>query len=257
MKPVIAALTDVAEAFRSEYELKEDGKYHIKLDATPPGYVAASVHKETVDKLKEFRDTNTGLMTTKAELEAQVRKFEGIDPEAAKAALEKLTKLEKKGVKGDDDLEALVARATAAAVAPINAKLEAAEKASAASARALREKEFEATLTKVVSGKVLDTALADVLGRAKAVYKEKEDGSFVPEVGGKTLYGESGLPLTPEEWTAKLAVEAPHLFKSSGGGGSNGPGSGGGAKKTISSDPLEFGRNLEDIAAGKVTVAEA
>jgi hypothetical protein len=66
--------------------------------------------------------------------------------------------------------------------------------------------------------------------------------------------------LQPEEWAIDLQGDAPHLFRPSKGGGAggsgNGPAPGSNARRVISSDPLEFGRNLEGLAKGEVTVIQ-
>ena len=82
-----------------------------------------------------------------------------------------------------------------------------------------------------------------------------EDGSVVAMKGDEPVYSNKkpSEALTPAEWaTDMLPEQAPHLFPPSGGGGAHHQGGPGGRK--IDNDAVTFGKNIEDIAAGKVTV---
>jgi hypothetical protein len=77
---------------------------------------------------------------------------------------------------------------------------------------------------------------------------------------GKDLYAEDGkTPMSPEDWGKRLVTEHPYLFEPAQGGGAQG-GRGtstrgqGGARVLNNPNAVDFGRNLEDIASGKVHV---
>src|SRR6058998_239212 len=73
LKTVIDALVEVPGNMREFYTARQDGKWELALEGDPSGFVKA-------EKLNEFRDTNRGLHTTKTELEAKLKTFEGVDP---------------------------------------------------------------------------------------------------------------------------------------------------------------------------------
>jgi hypothetical protein len=108
-----------------------------------------------------------------------------------------------------------------------------------------------------------DRATQDYVNRGLQVWKIK-DGKVVAIKDGEPLFSKQkpAEMMTMEEWALELQSEAPHLYKPSRGGGAaaNGSGGNGGGgrehKKVISSDPLEFGRNLEGLARGDVIVQQ-
>ena len=81
---------------------------------------------------------------------------------------------------------------------------------------------------------VRSTAIPDLLARAKQYWRLTDDGA-VPMDGDKVIYGKDpSKPMTSEEWVAKLAEQAPHLFNpNTGAGAGGGAGSGAGGAKTL------------------------
>lgn len=245
MKATISSLSEIQETLRSEYEPK-DGKFVLKLEGDMPGLVTAAQLAESNTKLAEFRDNNRSLNALKSELET------------SKAALEaKIGELQKTGVKEPADVEAKIAKAVQEAVGPLATQLRDLQKSEADAKLALSRRELESSLTSAgLKAGVDEKALPDYLNRGLSVFKHK-DGKILATNGDTPLYSKkNGDPLSVDEWASGLSAEAPHLFKPSKGGGAS-PGHGGivGARKVISNDPLEFGRNLESIAKGETIVA--
>ena len=84
----------------------------------------------------------------------------------------------------------------------------------------------------------------------------REGGVEPVDEKGEARYGSDGNPITMKEYVEKdLVASAPHLFEGGGGGGGSG-GKGQPPRGRIidSTDALEFGKNLEDIASGKAKV---
>ena len=54
MKAILDTLDDVAEPLRGEYESHE-GRYRLKVEGTPAGFVPSSEHVDVRTKLSEFR----------------------------------------------------------------------------------------------------------------------------------------------------------------------------------------------------------
>jgi hypothetical protein len=102
-----------------------------------------------------------------------------------------------------------------------------------------------------------ERALPDFLNRGLQVFTLK-DGQVVAMRGEQPVFSrrQPGEALSPEEWAQDLASDAPHLFRPSKGGGAPG-GVGAPRKKYISTDPLDFGSHLDQIAKGEVIVQGA
>src|SRR4051812_8320237 len=88
LKTIVENLDGVSSEFREHYTASKDGKSHVlQLDGDPPGYVKA-------ERLAEFREQNVKLQKTVSELEPLKTKYDGIDPDAARAALAKVGELD-------------------------------------------------------------------------------------------------------------------------------------------------------------------
>lgn len=252
MKFVISALTEVAEALRSEYEEK-DGKFVLKLEGDYPPLLDANA------KLVEFRDNNRALNSKVTKLETDLKKFEGIDPQEHAALKVKVSELEKGGIKNQDDVSKAIKEAVKAAVAPLEEDLRVRkESEAAAKAEAARERLENKLREAGIAGGIEERAISDFIARAQKVFK-LIDGNIVPRKADNTPIFSRIKPaeeLSLEEYTKDLRSEAPFLFKPSKGGGAGNAGGGVVVKQTISNDPLEFGKNLEGIAKGEVVVQD-
>lgn len=251
MKAVVNALTDVPEPLRGEYE-ERGGKFVLKLEGELPNY-APLVEANT--KLAEFRDNNRALNAQKTELETKLKTFEGVDPAEYATLKTRIKDFEKKGVKGGDDINEMLKAAVKAAVEPLEQKLAQREQSEAAARADLIRKDVESQLRDAgVKAGVDERAMRDYIQRGLDVFKIV-DGRAEARNGERPIFSKTkpSETLSMEEWAAELQVEAPHLFKPSKGGGSSNSG-GPVVKKTISNDPLEFGRNLESIAKGETVV---
>jgi len=260
MKAILDTLSDIPEIQKTEYELR-DGKYHLKIEGLPFGYVKSSDLSEANTKLAEFRDNNRALNSTKTELEAKLKTFEGIDPAKYQKDQKKIEDLEKKGIKDGGDVAEIVKNAVAAAVKPLEER----ETARAASEKAAVERADRELLRSTITAAGMkagidDRAVADYVNRGMGIFKIV-DGEVVARKGDAPIFSKAKPAeiLTVEEWASEeLPADAPHLYKPSRGGGAGGntTGSGNVNKRVISADPLEFGRNLEGIAKGDVIVQQ-
>jgi len=244
MQATIEDVSKLPEALRGEYE-QVNGKWVLKIEGEHPTIAGLN------SKISEFRETNIAVMKKRDELDASLRKFDGVDPAEYKSLRERVTKFEKDGgVKDPSDIDARIKAATE----PLQQEIAGFRQREAEAKQQLASKEREGRLRDIASkAGVADTAVPDFVFRGSQVF----DLDGTPKKGGQTLYGKGGAALSMEEWAQQLATEAPHLFKSNKGGGAAGSGErGSGGGKSISGvDPLEFGYNLEDIAKGKVTVS--
>lgn len=222
MKAVIDRLEDVAEGLRGEYEPHEGGKFRLKLEGDPVGFAPAA-------KVAEFRATNVALLQAlgartpeeglqRAGLFAgltpeKLAAMKDLDPVAAKAAMERLAALEAKGVSKADDVRAMLE----AALAPVNAKLAAAE---------TREREAQARADEAVfsqqvgdrfsKAKGKPNALGFIVSQAKAAGFKVEGGQIVPPAG---KFDAAGAPISLDAWMASAVKEHDYAFEPSQGAG--------------------------------------
>lgn len=255
MKATVKSLEEVAEGLRGEYEA-HNGGFRLKVEGDLPQVV------ELNQKLTEFRDNNRTLNTTVSQLNDKLKTFEGIDPTEVTSLKTKLTELEKQGVKPDTNVAEMIRQAVTAAVTPLQTKLTEREQSEKAAQEALAKRDLENQLREAgVKAGVDDRAMPDYINRGLQVFK-LVDGRAVPRKGDAPIFSKKNVTeeLSMGEWATDLQNDAPFLFKPSKGGGAGGnlgnPGGFQGQRRVISSDPLEFGRNLEGIAKGEVTVQQ-
>jgi hypothetical protein len=214
LKYTVDDIVSIPSNLRDEYRKGEDGKIHLVLDGTHPH----------TTKLSEMRETNVGLLKKLAE-------FEGLDPVAAKAALEKVAA-------GDDpDL--------------VKLKLDLAQAQSAAATAA--QKTDALVLRQAVS-----SAFLAVGGRPEAVDYIVGRAPFIA-VDGAVKPKEGEASPTVEEWlVTQLDASAFAFFPNTGGGakGAKPPTLGvrGNVRELINPTPQELGAAAADIKAGKVKV---
>lgn len=258
LKKKVKTLEEVAEAFRGLYT-KQGDEYVLEVEADDGGGDLAKELATERARVKEFRENNIALTES-------LKKFKDIDPEKyaeARQALEAVNKLEEADLIKSGKLDEVVERRLAAHKRQV-------EKERTDNATRIKALETEANDFRTkYSGLLVDTkvsetisgvgqlrkgALADVLNRARSVWKANEKGELVAD----NLYDTDGKPMTMEGYTKQLLQEAPYLFEpgagSGGGGGAKNKGRQEGGPRVINNDPVEFGKNLADIASGKVTV---
>jgi predicted RecB family endonuclease len=251
----------VDEALRGEYRRGDDGRFYLELDGNPRGMVKAAELADANSKLSGFRDNNVGLKRELEEEREKLAKYEGIDPEEHARLKEAAEGIKKKGVSSADDIEAIVQRAVDGAVTPLNKRIEGLETDKQTALTDLGRSKVTTALNSAASKAGVDTehALDDFLERGSKVF-HYEDGKVIAKAAdGTPLYNpdKPNEPLSPAAWAAGLAEKAPHLFKSNEGGGAGGGGGSSSTVRRVSSDPLDFGKNAEDIAAGKATTVGA
>lgn len=253
MKAVLTSISDIPEALRTEYE-ERAGKYFLKVEGDYQPLLDANT------KLAEFRDNNRALNTLKTELEGKLDKFKDIDPTEYGKMKDKIIELEKKGIKGGDDVAEQIKAAVKAAVEPIQTELAARKTSEEAAKLEAANANLEGKLREAgIAVGIDERALPDYVNRGKDVFKIV-NGQPVARKGDAPIFSKDKPTeeLSMVEWATSLQTDAPFLFKPSRGGGGGGNGGPGGpiVKKTIAADPLEFGRNLEGIAKGEVVVQQ-
>ncbi len=247
----IDKIEDVAEALRSEYTVQADGRFRLNVVGDVPEVTDAN------DKLREFRDTNIGLMKKVETVAEELKRFEGLDPLEYAKLKTKLADLESAGPKKNADAEDRLTTAVRNAVEPLQKQLSDLQTREADAKKALSIKNVESSLAEVArKSNVRKPAVADFLARGTQVFDL--DGKAMDGDRPRYAKAKPAEELTMDEWAVELMQDAPHLFEESKGGGSGSTNTGGGGgshgKRVVSSDPIEFGRNLEDLASGKAVV---
>lgn len=196
----------------------------------------------TVDVVPaEFRERNISLAREKDALASVLGKFKEVvgheDIEKFSTEFGELRQTAQQVKDGKltkkDEIDAEVARRTAESKTTLEAQIR--EAANGRAQEKARGDRFEAmfkasvvdsSITQAVmaadSG-VNPAALPDILGRARGVFRVKEDGTLVAMQGDNILYGEDGeTSMQPKEWLKKVLKESPYFGKSSTGGGATG-----------------------------------
>lgn len=262
MKTVLDSLDGLSDDIKAEYEAK-DGKFHLKIEGQPSGYVDAKELLAANTKVVEFRDRNVALMKENDELRPLKTKYEGIDPVEARDAITKLKTLGQQGIKDADDLQLRIKTAAEELIKPLRDQLAMSAAETAEARKRADDNLFHAKIGEAftkVGGK--PNATDFVVGMAKEDFEVKE-GKVVAKTG-KFSIKNPGDPITPEEWlTAKIQKEHDYVFVPSNGGGAlpskaantpvpskTKPG------QTILKNPTpqQLGEYSADIAAGKVKI---
>lgn len=232
-------------------------------------YVLGTDDSSFKSKINEFRNNNVELLRKQEELKAQIKQFDGIDPEKAREATAKLLELEDQQLIDEGKMEELLEKRTERMRSEFehkyNALNEAHESLKGANHKteeALQGQMIEARIAQAVNGvgTVVKGAMPDILNRARAIWKLDDNLQLVAKKDDLPILGNDGVkPLTPEEYAAGVLQEAPWFFEGSSGGAAGGndkSGNNAGNVGTIPrNDKSAFGNNLEDIASGKVRVS--
>jgi uncharacterized protein YdcH (DUF465 family) len=242
----------VPEALKEFYTEKE-GKYFLNAEGLTP----ETELKEAKAKISEFRDSNVRLMKRiDEELLPKLKTFDGLDPEEYKTLKAEKETFTKKGVKGADDIEALIQKNVSAAVKPLVDELTNIKQERLTLKQQLESKAVDEHITNVANKAGIDPdCLRPALTLAREVFKYK-DGKVIALNGDTPVYSKEhpDQPLTAEEWLPTGVPKA--FFKPSAGGGADGGDThkSGGARIIKMPDAVTFGKNLEDIASGKAVV---
>jgi hypothetical protein len=183
---------------------ERDGAW--QLDCEP--LQAATMEEKR--KLEEFRQTN---ITLSKQLEDQKRRFEGIDPDAMREAVEAKRKLDEGELLKKGDIDAVLQPR----LAPIL------KRATDAEERLSELLVNQGAITAATKRGLRATAVPDLTLRARGAFKVVNGNAVAVASDGTPKAGKDGVtPMSFDEWAENLVVEAPHLFESNSGGGAAG-----------------------------------
>jgi len=177
-------------------------------------------------KLDEFRQNNITLTN-------QLKKFEGIDPDAVRQLAEDKRKLEEAQQIKAGDVDKVVAARLKAELDKVHAPVVAERDALTARLTAIQID--QAVVTEATKRGLRPTALTDITARARQTFKLVNGVPQAFEADGQTARtGKDGVsPMTLAEWVDALVSDAPHLFEANAGSGAAGSGPGGVGNRSV------------------------
>lgn len=179
-----------------------------------------------VDKAKheEFRQNNIALAN-------QLKRFEGIDPDAVRQLAEEKRKLEETAQIKAGEVDKVLAARLKAELDKVHAPVVAERDALHGRLTAIQID--QAVVNEATKRGLRPTAITDITSRARMTFK-LVDG--VPQAfdGERIRTGKDGVsPMALAEWVDALVSDAPHLFEANAGGGAAGSGSGGAGNRSV------------------------
>ena len=243
--------------FPDEASVPEWAKDSVTKDEASGEFVLQVQGYVDGSRLNEFRNSNRDLNSTVAKLKDEIDSKREIDPDQYRQMQEQIQQQDDGGSK---ELEAQVQQLrsqfdTYREQAGAREKELEAERTTA-----LRELDQQRVKASVASActetGVSDSGVTDVQLRAERELKFIDGATVAVDDEGNPRYSEREPTklMTPQIWIQEqLLPQAPHLFKRS--KGANAANEGIQSQKIDANDPVTFGRNLEAIAKGLVTVS--
>lgn len=217
----------------------------------------AAKAKEVVDKeVTGLKSKNAELLglnkTIKSELEQFKGQFDGLDVDAVKGLLQKVSQDEEASLIAQGKIDEVVSKRTERLRGDYDKQLQAererAEKAEAFANR-FRDKVLADSIREAAQkAGALPEASDDIILRARNTFQLNEDGQPVAvDADGEVIYGKDGkTPLTPLEWAESLREAAPHLWPRAVGAGPTGDKGAKGAKKRGDMTPEEMAAFIKE-----------
>ena len=178
-------------------------------------------------KHEEFRTNNIALTN-------QLKRFDGIDPDAVRQLAEENKSLRTATLSEDAkrEMEAQVKTAKSAFEKQLAAV---AGERDTLTGRLTAIQIDQAVVTEATKRGLRATALPDITARARQSFKLVNGVPQSFEADGQTArMGKDGVsPMTLAEWVDALVSDAPHLFEANAGGGAAGSGSGGAGNRSV------------------------
>lgn len=212
--------------------------------------VQALIAAAVADATTGLKNKNSELLGKLKESGDQLKRFEGIDPDAVGAMLKRFADDEEAGLikagKFDDVLNKRTERLRGDFEKKLGAEAERAKKAEAKAAK-LADRTLAGSLRDAaIKAGALPEAMEDIVLRARGTWTLNDDGDAVAvDADGEVILGKDGkTPLSPSEWAESLRESAPHLWPRAQGAGAQGSGRG-----TPSQPAGSFGGSREEREA--------
>lgn len=175
---------------------------------------------------------NSELLGKVKDASEQLKRFDGIDPDAVTAMLKRFADDEEAGLIKAGKVDEVLSKRTERLRGDFEKKLsQEAERAKKAEAKAakLADRTLAGSLRDAaMKTGALPEAMEDIVLRARGLWTLNDDGEAVAvDADGEVILGKDGKsPLTPLEWAESLREAAPHLWPRAQGAGAQGSGRG-------------------------------
>jgi hypothetical protein len=180
-------------------------------------------------KLEEFRANNIALSN-------QLKRFEGIDPDAVRQLADDKRKLEESAqIKAGEVDKVIEARLKAARAEWDKTHGVVVAERDTLTGRLTAIQIDQAVVTEATKRGLRPTAIPDITSRARTNFKLMNGVPQAFEADGQTArMGKDGTsPMTLAEWVDALVSDAPHLFEANAGSGAAGSGPGGVGNRSV------------------------
>lgn len=170
----------------------------------------------------------------------EMKRFDGIDPEAVRSILQRFSDDEEAKLIASGKIDEVLTKRTERMKQGYEKETLAERKAREAAEQ--RAQKFERRVLEngiraaAASAGIFPHAIDDALLRAGQVFQLDEEGNPSAVEGA---YGKDGQPLTLQEWFAEMKEKAPHWYPSANGGGSTPGGKGSGTKGNFAGSRAE------------------
>ena len=188
------------------------------MDLDAEGVVEKSKHEE-------FRTNNIALTN-------QLKRFEGIDPDAVRQLAEENRSLRTATLSEDAKREMDAQMKTAKSAFEKQLAAMSGER-DTLTGRLTAIQIDQAVVTEATKRGLRATALPDITARARQSFKLVNGVPQAFEADGQTARMGKDGPMTLAEWVDALVSDAPHLFEANAGGGAAGSGSGGAGNRSV------------------------
>ena len=176
-------------------------------------------------KHEEFRTNNIALTN-------QLKRFEGIDPDAVRQLAEENKSL-RTATLSEDAKREMDAQLKTAKTAFEKQLAAVTGERDTLNGRLTAIQIDQAVVTESTKRGLRATALPDITSRARSAFKLVNGVPQAFEADGQTARMGKDGPMTLAEWVDALVSDAPHLFEANAGGGAAGSGSGGAGNRSV------------------------
>ena len=176
-------------------------------------------------KHEEFRTNNIALTN-------QLKRFEGIDPDAVRQLAEENKSLRTATLSEDAKREMDAQLKTAKSAFEKQLAAVTGER-DTLNGRLSAIQIDQAVVTEATKRGLRPTAIPDITSRARTNFKLVNGVPQAFETDGQTARMGKDGPMTLAEWVDALVSDAPHLFEANAGGGAAGSGSGGAGNRSV------------------------
>jgi hypothetical protein len=204
------------------------------------GDVQAKINAAVEAAVSGLKSKNSELLGKLKETTENMKRYEGIDPDAVRSILKRFTDDEEAALIAKGQVDTVLAKRTERMKADFDKQLAAAKaeaeafgKRATAFQQRVLDNEIRAAAAKAG---IHQHAIDDALFRGRAMFSLSDDGSAVA-LGddGRPVLGKDGkTPFSPLEWLESMKDKAPHWFPAqASGGGASGTDRGAGGKPSM------------------------